>query len=427
MSKRITAIVGAGAVLDFDFSGIYYPSSSEITERIKNITVDGYDDERSSVVTHIYTKAQKLFDSIYRRQGIKYSPRTINFEELYFLLESILSFKKASDGDIITAESMPPLRSILELQEDVKSYYSIEYIRALHAIVKEIIHEIDAYDRRFQSEHNYAEWYKSFWKDNPKIKWDVFTFNYDTTIEHSVDNFEDGYRLVSGESYQSFRPQMLLRNPKKWTTVNHLHGCIYYAECAPLACRSTHSNRDMFKMSSVVEAEHYIGLQSKAQSQAREDFLNSPILIGLRKLDKMTYLPCSIYHANLVNKLQANRGLLIVGYSFGDLYVNQLLQRRVLMFGENHRMVIIDSFPKYVNSAVSFRRYILDSKSAMSVFLQPYFDLTGGIDPCSHYEPDFEFTAYDEPIISACKRVMIFICGFKTAVEKFQNRIYRFL
>ena len=45
MSKRITTIVGAGAVLDFDYSypGALRPSTQNITLAVKDLTVHGLD------------------------------------------------------------------------------------------------------------------------------------------------------------------------------------------------------------------------------------------------------------------------------------------------------------------------------------------------------------------------------------------------
>ena len=130
-----------------------------------------------------------------------------------------------------------------------------------------------------------------------------------------------------------------------------------------------------------------------------------------------------IYHANLVNKLVENSGLFIVGYSFGDLYVNQLLQRRLLMNGANHRMVIIDYFPPRVNSIESLYRYLYDENERMLQFIMPFFKVR---------IEDFkirglDFTSYNAPIYSEDHKCMLLICGFKKAVELHSNLIVNFL
>jgi hypothetical protein len=176
-------------------------------------------------------------------------------------------------------------------------------------------------------------------------------------------------------------------------------------------------------MSSVQDAIKHIGRQQDEQTQAKEFYINSPILIGLRKLDKMTFMPSSIYHANLVNKLMANRGVLIVGYSFGDLYVNQLLQRRLAMSGEGYRLVIIDHFPPYVNSIQAFYRYLQDKNSRLLHFLKPFMSLR--IE--NFIIKGAEFKSYSAPIYSENHKCMLFICGFRKAIESYADLILDFL
>ena len=426
MAKRITTIVGAGAVLDFDFSfpGALFPSTQNITKEIIDLKVQGLNIVTSDIIHRVYTIACKKLTSQYKKRDLlcKYE---LNFEELYFLIESMMSF--CSTGiEYSMPLSYPILSSLVIVRKKLKKYPYVEYVRALNKIVEKITSIIDTYDTHFRDNPNSELWYRYFWRGNTNLKFDIFTFNYDTTIENSMIEYEDGYSPIKnnklGISY--FDLKKLLTNSQKLSTIQHLHGCIYYSEYAPIECIKTHSNRDMFKMQTVQDALKQIGLQSDDQSQARESFLNSPILIGLRKLDKMIYMPNSIYHANLVNKLMSNKGLLIVGYSFGDLYVNQLIQRRLLMMGDNHRMVIVDYFPEYINSAVGVRGYIMKHRTNLYVFLKPFVNFD--FDDNFNYW-GLKFSSYCNPIYSEDKRIMLFICGFKKAVESHSDLIMNYL
>ena len=71
--NRTTAIVGAGAVLDFDFSydGAVYPSTSEITRIVSKIKVQGLDVEESDIITAVYSHANKVLNDIYRKRNLK--------------------------------------------------------------------------------------------------------------------------------------------------------------------------------------------------------------------------------------------------------------------------------------------------------------------------------------------------------------------
>ena len=50
MSKRVTSILGAGAVLDFDFEGETPPSTANITQKVVEQTIQGLDGEESDLI-----------------------------------------------------------------------------------------------------------------------------------------------------------------------------------------------------------------------------------------------------------------------------------------------------------------------------------------------------------------------------------------
>ena len=430
MQKRITTIVGAGAILDFDFHyhNAFIPSSENITKAIKELTFKGYDKERCDVISAVYNLALRCKLSVYDEYPLKklYLSDKYNlyFEELYFLLESMLSF--TSNGiEYFDPTGVPPLSTLLTIRKELEDYKQVEFERAVIKSLKKIISIIECYDSHFREHADSENWYRRFWEGKDNIKYDIFTFNYDTTIEQCIGIYEDGFELIDNSENQIsvFHPKKLLNNPNKLSTVQHLHGCIYYAEC-PEECGNTHSNRDFFKMNSVMDAIKHIGRQQDEQTQAKEFYINSPILIGLRKLDKMTFMPSSIYHANLVNKLMANRGVLIVGYSFNDLYVNQLLQRRLLMKGTNHRMVIIDFIQTRVNSLESLYNIMQNKHGNLLQFIKPFMNLRKD-DKLNMREA--EFRSYNDPIYSEDHKCMLFICGFRKAVESYADLILDFL
>lgn len=257
MPKRILAIVGAGAVLDFDFSypDAMSPSTTNITNAIKELKVQGLDVVRSDVIAKVFDLATKSLSDINRKRGsISYE---LNFEELYFLLESMLSFASNSIT-YFDPGNCPPLSILLNEVNELKGYPHIEYVRALHSIVKKVIEIIDKYDTHFRENGDSEFWYRNFWKGRSDIQYDVFTFNYDTTIEESMQEYEDGFRPIANHSMgiSYFDPKRLLTNPDKLSTIQHLHGCIKYSECVPIPieCVKTHSCRDMFKMRTVSDA-----------------------------------------------------------------------------------------------------------------------------------------------------------------------------
>ena len=91
MQKRITTIVGAGAVLDFDFhySNAFIPSTENITKAIKELTFKGYDKEKCDVINAVYNLALRRKLSVYDKYPLKKQYLSdkfnLNFEELYLV------------------------------------------------------------------------------------------------------------------------------------------------------------------------------------------------------------------------------------------------------------------------------------------------------------------------------------------------------
>lgn len=424
--NRTTVILGAGAVLDFNFSEITFPSTSNITEKIVDIKVQGLDIDQSNLILVLYKKIKESGEQIYiqkdLQQQFKYQ---INFEELFFTLETLYSFNGTFQNEYLSPQIRPFVASLVKPIDEIQQFPSIEYERALYALTKTIIEIIDEYDSRFLLDDNEEIWYRKFWSD-VSDRWDIFTFNYDNTVENSLQEFEDGFESSSnGDDYEHFNPVKLITNSRKRSTIHHLHGCTRYCEVNPRTYEWVHSHRDMYKVQSTEAAIKYIGVQSNPLNQANERYFNSPIIIGLRKLDKLTFLPFSVYHANLVNKIIGNPSLLIVGYSFGDLYANQLIERHSLIHGSKQRIVLIDKFPQYIETPGQLYRHIKDSISVGAhrfLHQQLKFRISDEFKFCG-----LNIEKYDSPIFSDDGRFMLLICGFKKAVELHKKIITDFL
>lgn len=241
--------------------------------------------------TLINKRIKESGDQIYiQRKLQRHFKYHVNFEELFFTLETLYSFNGTFQNEYLSPQIRPFVASLLKPIDEIQQFPSIEYERALYAITKAIIEIIDAYDSRFLQNVNNESWYRKFWSDVPK-KWDIFTFNYDNTVENSLQEFEDGFESSSdGEDYEHFNPSKLITNSRKLSTIHHLHGSTRYSEVNPRTYECVHSHRDMYKVQSAETAIKYIGVQSNTYNQANERYFNSPIIIGLRKLDKLTFL-----------------------------------------------------------------------------------------------------------------------------------------
>lgn len=169
----------------------------------------------------------------------------------------------------------------------------------------------------------------------------IFTFNYDNTIENSIGEYNDGFRNFE-PNLQRFEPELLWNNEKDLPTISHLHGNILYGNAMPGFLQGIYSPRDLYKFSNV--DLNNLALLMFPRNQAQETIVNSPIITGMHKTDKMCYMPHSFYHAFFVRMVLENPSLLIVGYSFNDIYVNQIIERRRLIHSDKQRVVIIDKW-----------------------------------------------------------------------------------
>lgn len=91
--------------------------------------------------------------------------------------------------------------------------------------IMDIITQYNDYYKQEIHEHN---WYRDFYL-HFKAASDFFILNYDTTIEQTINEYEDGYEPDGiQDKFMRFNPHRLLNNPKGLSTINHLHGCVNY-------------------------------------------------------------------------------------------------------------------------------------------------------------------------------------------------------
>ena len=351
---RTTSILGAGAVLGFDYNG-FIPSTANITAEVVKQKIRGLDVDESDLISNVYERIIEESKKEYLRfhHAVRHYDPTITFEDLFDVIETLHSY-----SGTWRHEHYPfPLISCL-VQSDM-DYPSVDYYNAMIAIIEKIIEIVSTYDKKFR-ETGRELWYKEFWKGfNGEL--DVFNLNYDITVEYSLQKFNDGF-VGFTPGYERFEPEVLWRNKDGLPTVSHLHGCYLYVDANPQPVENYYSHRDLYKL--YPDQQPFISRQWLPLNQAKEGIFYSPIITGLKKTDKICYLPHSYYHAYLAKRIIDNPSLLICGYSFGDLYVNQLLQRHKLIHDQKEKVVIVDKWPDYVNNDnVSLYRHFMDKTS----------------------------------------------------------------
>ena len=327
--NRVTMLMGAGAVLDFNLPQVITkPSTENITDAVCECI--RYDGLCISVINEIRYRLDKLFSD---KQFHK-----INFEDLLHVLEQLNAYKFCWDDSETPNRDIPPFApftkcnvgsSLNDLNEIMR-----RYIRIIMGIVNE-------YNEYYINNQEKEEWYGRLFADRNR-RWDIFNLNYDTTVEQCLGDYEDGYEELQDAGCCKFNPAKLFKNKNNLSTINHLHGCIQYGyKNLPNKDNTLTTIHDLYKYPSYTAAEKQY-FQSNPKNQAGESYVGGPIITGLHKTEKITCYPYSFYHGNLIQSILRNNALVIVGYSFGDVYINDIIRSLRQIHKKKARVVLID-------------------------------------------------------------------------------------
>ena len=423
-SKRITVLVGAGAILDFDLpEGVQKPSTKHITEEVV---------KRHEIIAMARDVLKEKF------------PSEPHFEMLFHVLEMWCAYGYIWNNPDKLPKN-PNVFPVFAPFVSPKQQINVECVRgAIHEFLLVVMDIINSYNKPYLQDESFNKWYRDFWK-NYIGYWDIFNLNYDTTIEHSLDQCEDGFEEICGVSdFKHFVPQKLFGNANEYSTMSHLHGCIeFFDERYEQETYKTelfkYDFHDMYKYDSYDKVrDYYIGsTKSFKSNQAGEQFVGTPIITGLRKTDKLNIVPFDFYHGHLFNCIIKNNSLLLIGYSFGDVYINHVIERMELIHGDKKRIVLIDWWP--INEEIE---KITDENEKQGL-IKEYMKFYTYEDNINHELFKFlcrmtgktqfdevmkSFKSYDRsgPMVSTNGCLMLFIGGFKAASEH-KEIIYDFL
>lgn len=343
-NPRVTMIMGAGAVLDMNFpTGVLRPSTWNITQEV----IKPYDDliyegNKITVVEEIYNRLMKVFpvnQNIWWEKDLK---PNIHFEILFHVMEQLMAYEGVWDETNHNPDIFPHFAPFTSRNFD---FNSDELRQVMWKFIMRIMDIVNAYNEYFRNDKGAEDWFRDYFKSD--FRWDVFNFNYDTTVEQSLGEYEDGFEGSADSPCAVFRPQKLMENARQLSTVNHVHGCInfFYKDNVNDDMFETNIH-DLYLFPNYEEVrKRMIGRgQSNPSAQNNEQYYAGPIITGLRKTDKLNCMPYDFYHGNLYNAVMQSNAMVIVGYSFGDLYVNNLINRMHAIWRGKERIVLIDKW-----------------------------------------------------------------------------------
>lgn len=345
-NNRTTFLIGAGTPLDLDLpQGVIKASTSNITDDVRkpytNHLIQG---KTINIVDDIYNQLMCTYPPDYSNPYISGTPTPyIHFEHLFHILEMLDAYSWVWIRNSKNPNLYPVFAPFIQpnISFDADTLHSV-----MDQFILRIMDIVNGYDSNIMKEQA-NEWYWEFYQRFAENS-DFFVLNYDTTIEKAIGTYEDGFEPDGIQNvFLRFNPKKLFENPNGLSTINHLHGCInYYFQSYKDLNKDIYTFlfHDLYKYPDYATVKGLmIGRgQSQPCTQSGETYYSSPIVTGLRKTDKLNCVPFDFYHANMTNCIIRNHKLVIAGYSFGDLYCNNLLERMNFLHGNQKRIVLID-------------------------------------------------------------------------------------
>ena len=423
MNNAVTIIVGAGAVLDFDHNGIF-PSVKNITDEVLKLSIQKVDGGERPLLREIYDHVVKKWNKLLETNHIK--PPQLNFENLLHVIEMCIAYSGCWRKEYISRLSYPEFGTLIQPIKFLKDINTYDYIRGASGLQKTVMDIVNQYDVSFEEDKYREQWYRDFWK-SLFGRANIFNLNYDNTIENSLGEYEDGFPPIKdGEDYSRFSAKRYYENRRGVSTIAHLHGQILFSEAKEYPF--DYSIRDMVKNRDYETAcKNRIGGQFPPSNQAKEEYLQPVIVSGSRKTEKITFAPNNVYLSDLTRKVIKNNRLMVIGYSFGDLYLNEILGLGMAAHGDDFRVVIIDKFPSYINSYNSWFQHLTHECNPQEYTFVSRITKDRLCIEIGQEEFPLIVGKYGVPLVSRNGKLMMCINGFKDAVVNHKETILKFL
>ena len=424
MDNVVTIIVGAGAVLDFDHKGIF-PSVKNITEEVLKQNIHKVDGGERPLLFDLNNHIVEKLKEVGRPEINKFMAPQLNFENLLHIVEMCISYSSCWHKEFTSWPGFPEFGTLIQPDEFLKDIQTYDYIRVAFGLQKIVMDIVNQYDTVFREDTITELWYRGFWQALSG-KSNIYNLNYDNTIENSLGEYEDGFLPIKdGEDYSRFSAKQYFENRKNLSTIAHLHGQILFSEASSFPFE--YSIRDMVKNRDYQTAcKNRIGRQQNPSNQAKEEYVQPYIVSGSRKTEKLTFAPNNVYLSDLTRKVIENNRLMIIGYSFGDLYLNEILGLGMAAHGKDFKVVIIDKYPSYISTYTSLFQHMAHKCPLAYRFVSRLAEDRLSDEIGQNVFP-LVVEGYDVPITSRNGNLMMCISGFKNTVVNHSEAIRKHL
>ena len=111
MDGAVTIIVGAGAVMDFEYKGII-PSVENITEEVLKLSIQTVDGSERPLLRELYNHIVKKLNKVSEVNHIKSSQ--LNFENLLHVIEMCIAYSACWRKEYISWLSYPEFGTLIQ-------------------------------------------------------------------------------------------------------------------------------------------------------------------------------------------------------------------------------------------------------------------------------------------------------------------------
>jgi hypothetical protein len=403
---RITCLLGAGATIQVEG-----PATPEITKAARSKSQHVIDPATGSWVD------VRFIDEIAARLDSFIAPAPSHFEDIFDVLEGLQSFGRAWEAG--TVERFKPRLAAFVQMADSRWFDPMWLIAAKRCLLEAVAEQVEQSISRFQPSGPHG-WFRTFWsKALTAAALDIATLNYDNLLEQMPLELEDGFE--ASPSWSRFKPDRLLQTKK--SRILHLHGSIFYGYLPhPGDQEFVDYFEDLCKYASPAEARRSWFGRSVNTAQSHEEAAIGPLITGLRKPDKLTAHPYDEYQAVFRRCIYESPCLLVVGYSFGDLYLNSIINRVLGIHGSKRRIVIVTWFPG------SPDQWHYEPACLNGLFAWPnmnmLFAFGAAMNSVTPLGRSFEF---QEKLVSTDGCCRIYLGGTRKSFEKYGDEILQFL
>lgn len=397
----LTVLVGAGGSVELGA-----PSTSNVTPQVFSaIAAKAMSDAAGVPVASLAA----LFEQTLRTH---YGP-SLNFEHVLHALEAMDGFFWAW-----RAPQIPHAHRLVEAmicpQPTLATapLFQHGFLWSAQRAFFEEIHDAFAVASKNVKAHRDWSVYEHFWKTlDAEFELSVITLNYDSFIDQALDatGLDQGFVPVDREFAWRFSRPTLRRE----RALMHLHGSIHFGE---RASDVGDLNRfafedaweDLFFYPSTDDAKRSRTIRSAHDSQAGRKTTKGPFITGLNKPDKLMVEPYDAYYQRFAQQVLSTPRLLVIGYGFGDLHVNAIIDRMTKYHGARRRIASIT----FANDLCGWgHERLAESRMVMR---------------WAEEQAPFDRIVVGDPWISENQRVRVYHHGFLDAARTATSEVVRF-